>query len=57
MRCIGHTERRFVVVPEGATWAELSVRVHGFDTPRQFFINTVQVFVVTVPVGWLNGVP
>ncbi|CAM6096265.1 unnamed protein product [Calypogeia fissa] len=48
----GHIERRFVVVPEGATWAELSVRVSGFDTPRQFSITAVQLSSKKRPSTW-----
>ncbi|KAI5070002.1 hypothetical protein GOP47_0014345 [Adiantum capillus-veneris] len=39
----GHIERRFIVVPIGATWAEATMRVSGFDTPRRFYLNAVQL--------------
>ncbi len=39
----GQVERRFIAVPEGTTWAEATLRVGGFDTPRKFFINAAQV--------------
>lgn len=39
----GHIERRFIVVPVGATWAEATVRASGFDTPRRFYVNAVQL--------------
>lgn len=40
----GHIERRFVEVPIGATWVEGTIRTSGFDTPRKFFISSVQVW-------------
>jgi len=39
----GHIERRFVDVPFGASWAEVTMRTSAFDTPRRFFLDTVQV--------------
>ncbi|MCO5584159.1 hypothetical protein L7F22_038082 [Adiantum nelumboides] len=39
----GHIERRFIKVPVGATWAEATMRVSGFDTPRRFYLNAVQL--------------
>ncbi|KAJ7534838.1 hypothetical protein O6H91_12G006200 [Diphasiastrum complanatum] len=39
----GHIERRFIAVPEGSTWVEANFRVTGFDTPRKFFLNAVQL--------------
>ncbi|KAH6555217.1 hypothetical protein KP509_1Z272900, partial [Ceratopteris richardii] len=39
----GHIERRFIVVPLGATWAEGTFKVSGFDTPRRFYVNVVQL--------------
>lgn len=39
----GHIERRYLEVPVGATWVEATMLTSGFDTPRRFFIDTVQV--------------
>lgn len=39
----GQELRRFVVVPGGATWAELSVRAGKFDTPRLFLLRASQL--------------
>ncbi|MCO5584273.1 hypothetical protein L7F22_038197 [Adiantum nelumboides] len=39
----GHIERRFIKVPVGATWSEATMRVSGFDTPRRFYLNAVQL--------------
>lgn len=39
----GHIERRFIEVPLGATWIEATMQTSGFDTPRRFFVDTVQV--------------
>jgi tripeptidyl-peptidase-2 len=30
-------------VPFGASWAEVTMRTSAFDTPRRFFLDTVQV--------------
>lgn len=40
---VGHIERRFIEVPQGATWVEAAMRTSGFDTARRFFIDAVQV--------------
>nr|CAB3450616.1 unnamed protein product [Digitaria exilis] len=39
----GHIERRFINVPFGASWVEVTMRTSAFDTPRRFFLDTVQV--------------
>ncbi|AQK73342.1 Tripeptidyl-peptidase 2 [Zea mays] len=39
----GHIERRFINVPFGASWAEVTMRTSAFDTPRRFFLDTVQI--------------
>lgn len=39
----GHIERRFVKVPEGATWAAATIRLSQFDTPRMFLVHTLQL--------------
>jgi tripeptidyl-peptidase II len=39
----GQELRRFVAVPDGATWAELSVRAGKFDYPRLFLLRASQL--------------
>lgn len=39
----GQIERRFINVPIGASWVEVTMRTSGFDTPRKFFLDTLQV--------------
>lgn len=46
----GHIERKFIVVPSGATWAEVTMRTSGFDTPRRFYLNAVQMLEQKRPV-------
>ncbi|XP_057527935.1 tripeptidyl-peptidase 2 isoform X1 [Amaranthus tricolor] len=41
--CPGHIERKYIVVPLGATWVEATMRTSGFDTSRRFFVDTVQL--------------
>lgn len=48
----GHIERKFLAVPDGASWAEAIFHVAGFDTPRRFFINAVQVY-LSFTVGFM----
>ncbi|XP_077225985.1 tripeptidyl peptidase ii [Tasmannia lanceolata] len=48
----GHIERRFIEVPIGATWVEASMRTSGFNTPRRFFVDTVQICPMKRPVKW-----
>ncbi|KAG9441237.1 hypothetical protein H6P81_017091 [Aristolochia fimbriata] len=48
----GHIERKFLKVPLGASWVEASMRTSGFDTPRRFFVDTVQVSPLTRPIKW-----
>lgn len=40
---VGHIERKFVEVPTGATWVEVTMKTSGFSTARRFFIDSVQV--------------
>lgn len=40
---VGHIERKFVEVPIGATWVEVTMKTSGFSTARRFFIDSVQV--------------
>ncbi|AQK73356.1 Tripeptidyl-peptidase 2 [Zea mays] len=48
----GHIERRFINVPFGASWAEVTMRTSAFDTPRRFFLDTVQICPLKRPVKW-----
>ncbi|KAL2642830.1 hypothetical protein R1flu_010417 [Riccia fluitans] len=48
----GFTDRRFILVPEGATWAEVTIRCHGFDTPRRFLVSAVQLMPKKRPSVW-----
>ncbi|GJN40688.1 hypothetical protein PR202_gb29949 [Eleusine coracana subsp. coracana] len=47
-----HIERRFINVPYGASWAEFTMRTSAFDTPRRFFLDTVQVCPLKRPIKW-----
>lgn len=44
---VGHIERKFVEVPIGATWVEVTMKASGFSTARRFFIDSVQVMTFT----------
>ncbi|KAJ3680504.1 hypothetical protein LUZ60_016782 [Juncus effusus] len=48
----GHIERRFIDVPRGASWVEVTMRASGFDTPRRFYIDTLQLCPLKRPVKW-----
>uniref|UniRef100_M8AQP4 tripeptidyl-peptidase II n=1 Tax=Aegilops tauschii TaxID=37682 RepID=M8AQP4_AEGTA len=48
----GHIERRFINVPIGASWAEVTMRTSAFDTPRRFFLDTVQMCPLKRPIKW-----
>ncbi len=39
----GRIERRFLIAPEGATWADVRVRRNGGDTPRTMVLHAVQL--------------
>ncbi|KAG0562456.1 hypothetical protein M758_9G144800 [Ceratodon purpureus] len=52
----GGIERRFISVPEGTTWAEATLRMAGFDTPRRFYVNAVQLIPKKRPVVWSSFV-
>ncbi|XXG85157.1 hypothetical protein AAC387_Pa11g0297 [Persea americana] len=52
----GHIERRFIEVPLGATWVEATMRTSGFDTPRRFYIDTVQICPLKRPGKWESAV-
>ena len=40
---LGHIERRYIEVPHGASWAEVTMKTSGFDTARRFYVDAVQV--------------
>ncbi|XP_011076155.1 tripeptidyl-peptidase 2 isoform X2 [Sesamum indicum] len=48
----GHIERKFVEVPIGATWVEVTVKTSGFTTARRFFIDSVQISPLQRPIKW-----
>lgn len=48
----GQIERRFLEVPLGATWAEATMHVSGFDTSRRFFVDTIQICPLKRPIKW-----
>ncbi|KAL8257342.1 hypothetical protein R6Q59_029383 [Mikania micrantha] len=48
----GHIVRKFIKVPYGATWVEATMRTSGFDTPRRFYIDTVQILPLKRPIKW-----
>ncbi|KAL0317794.1 UNVERIFIED_CONTAM: Tripeptidyl-peptidase 2 [Sesamum angustifolium] len=48
----GHIERKFVEVPIGATWVEVTVKTFGFTTARRFFIDSVQISPLQRPIKW-----
>lgn len=52
----GGIERRFISVPEGTTWAEATLRMSGFDTPRRFYVNAVQLVPKKRPIVWSSFV-
>ncbi|GER46667.1 tripeptidyl-peptidase [Striga asiatica] len=48
----GHIERKFVEVPIGASWAEVTMKTSGFSTARRFFIDAVQISPLQRPIKW-----
>lgn len=48
----GHIERRFINVPIGASWVEVTMRTSALDTPRRFFLDTVQMCPLKRPIKW-----
>ncbi|XP_047941197.1 tripeptidyl-peptidase 2 isoform X1 [Salvia hispanica] len=48
----GHIERKFVEVPIGATWVEVTMKASGFCTARRFFIDSVQISPLLRPIKW-----
>ncbi|WVY96824.1 hypothetical protein V8G54_028975 [Vigna mungo] len=39
----GHVERKYIEVPNGASWIEATMNASSFDTVRRFFVHTVQI--------------
>jgi hypothetical protein len=54
--CVGDVMRQFISVPEGTTWAEATLRISGFDTPRKYYVNAVQLVSKQRPVVWSSFV-
>ncbi|KAL6541573.1 tripeptidyl-peptidase II Tpp2 [Orobanche gracilis] len=50
----GHIERKFIGVPIGATWVEVTMKTCGFSTARTFFIDSVQISPLQRPIKWEN---
>lgn len=48
----GHIERRYIEVPHGASWADVTMKSSGFDTPRKFYIDAVQMCPLQRPLKW-----
>ncbi|KAK4492767.1 hypothetical protein RD792_000087 [Penstemon davidsonii] len=48
----GHIERKFVQVPIGSTWVEITMKTSGFSTARRFFIDSVQISPLKRPMKW-----
>ena len=48
----GHIERRYIEVPQGATWVDVTMKTSGFDTPRKFYLDAVQMCPLQRPLKW-----
>ncbi|XP_047082269.1 tripeptidyl-peptidase 2-like isoform X1 [Lolium rigidum] len=48
----GHIERRFINVPIGASWVEVTMCTSALDTPRRFYLDTVQMCPLKRPIKW-----
>ncbi|KAK2367082.1 tripeptidyl-peptidase [Trifolium repens] len=48
----GHIERRYIEVPHGASWVDVSIKASGFDTPRKFYLDAVQLCPLERPLKW-----
>lgn len=48
----GHIERKYIEVPHGASWVEATMNLSSFDTPRRFFVDTVQICPLQRPLKW-----
>ncbi|XP_045813598.1 tripeptidyl-peptidase 2-like isoform X2 [Trifolium pratense] len=52
----GHIERKYIEVPHGASWVEATMNISCFDTPRRFFVDTVQICPLQSPLKWRSVV-
>ncbi|KAK7380315.1 hypothetical protein VNO78_32823 [Psophocarpus tetragonolobus] len=52
----GHIERRYIEVPHGASWAEVTMKTSGFDTARRFFVDALQLCPLRRPLKWETSV-
>ncbi|KRH38464.1 hypothetical protein GLYMA_09G137200v4 [Glycine max] len=52
----GHIERRYIEVPHGASWAEVTMKTSGFDTARRFYVDAVQLCPLRRPLKWETSV-
>ncbi|KAJ1385009.1 Peptidase S8/S53 domain [Sesbania bispinosa] len=50
----GHIERKYIEVPQGASWVEATMNTSSFDTARRFFVDTVQICPLQRPIKWRN---
>ncbi|KAG2715893.1 hypothetical protein I3760_03G100000 [Carya illinoinensis] len=48
----GQIERKYIEVPLGASWVEATIQTSGFDTPRRFFVDAVQICPLQRPKKW-----
>ncbi|KAL5069857.1 hypothetical protein RYX36_020744 [Vicia faba] len=48
----GCIERKYIEVPHGASWVEATMNISSFDTPRRFFVDTVQICPLQRPLKW-----
>ncbi|CAA0834352.1 Tripeptidyl-peptidase 2 [Striga hermonthica] len=48
----GHIERKFVEVPIGTTWVEVTMKSSGFSTARKFSVDAVQISPLQRPIKW-----
>ncbi|XP_027189528.1 tripeptidyl-peptidase 2 isoform X2 [Cicer arietinum] len=52
----GHIERKYIEVPHGASWVEATMNISSFDTPRRFFVDTIQICPLQRPLKWRSVV-
>ncbi|XP_047168815.1 tripeptidyl-peptidase 2-like isoform X2 [Vigna umbellata] len=50
----GHVERKYIEVPNGASWIEATMNASSFDTVRRFFVHTVQICPLRRPIARRN---
>ncbi|GER51008.1 tripeptidyl-peptidase [Striga asiatica] len=48
----GHIERKFVEVPIGTTWVEVTLKSSGFSTARKFLVHFAQISPLQRPIKW-----